>query len=110
MVCSREAEGWPYIAHASDRLNSFLSRQAKPRAQGGAGADWILICPARMLHAKLFYREYTYQSVGVPCIYVSVQIDEVQNTQDANKCRRGSFSYRRPCSSACKLARVAQMR
>lgn len=43
MVCLREAEGWPYIAHASDRLNSFLSRQAKPRAQGGAGADWSLI-------------------------------------------------------------------
>lgn len=107
MVCSREAEGWPYIAHASDRLSSSLSRQAKPRAQGGVGADWILIFSARMLHTNLFYREYTYQSVGVPYIYVSVQIDEVQNTQDPNKCTRGSFSYRGPCSSACKLARVA---
>lgn len=48
-------------------------------------------------------------SVGVPYVSVSVQIDEVQNRQVQTSVGEALFPYRGPCSTAYKLARVAQM-
>lgn len=49
---------------------------------------------ARMLHISLLGKVYTNQSVGVPYLWVSDKMAEVQNIQDPGTGKQGHFFFR----------------